>query len=308
MADLALSLFGNFEVSYQDCPTQIWGNGKVQELLSYLFLNRERAHKREFLATLLWQNIPREQSRRYLRKALWQLQTPFDTLLEDKSNILLLKPNTIQFNVNFPVWCDVQILEEAFSACMGIQGMDLSNEQAQLLRRAIIVYQGDLLEGWFYDWCIIERARLQSIYLILLDRLIDYCIVKGHFDEGIGHCFRVLSFDYAHERTHRYLMKLYFVMGDRARAITQYNHCAQILKQELNVSPNRLTKGLYKQMLADEWQQIHASPSIKQAADQPEHLYTVAALEKLYEEILATQKKTEAMLAIIQTSLINQDR
>jgi hypothetical protein len=40
---------------------------------------------------------------------------------------------------------------------------DLNEAQAQLLKDAVNLYCGDLLEGWYQDWCLFERERLQSI-------------------------------------------------------------------------------------------------------------------------------------------------
>ena len=307
MSQLAISLFGNFEVSYQRSSSCIWEKGKVQELLSFLLLNK-RAYTREFLATLLWQNIPTKQSRRYLRKTLWQLQQPLSNLLDNDERILIVETEIIQINHEFNLWCDVHILEEAFKMCTGIKGADLSSQIVQKLRIAIKNYRGDLLEGWFYDWCIIERERLQGIYLILLDRLIENCIFNGRFDEGIRYSFEVLAFDPAHERTHRHLMELYYGMGDRTRALRQFHTCTKILKKELNITPNKRTMNLLEQIATDELPSF--KPPQPQTHDSEPHqaLLNPLSLEALHHEISLTQQTTQAILHLIQQNMTNWDQ
>jgi len=39
------------------------------------------------------------------------------------------------------------------------------------LQEAVRLSYADLLEGWYQDWCLYERERLQNIYLLILDKL-----------------------------------------------------------------------------------------------------------------------------------------
>ena len=43
------------------------------------------------------------------------------------------------------------------------------------LRAHASVYDGDLFDGCYQDWCLLERERLQNVYLVLLDKeMFDY--------------------------------------------------------------------------------------------------------------------------------------
>jgi two-component SAPR family response regulator len=93
----------------------------------------------------------------------------------------------------------------------------------------VALYHGDLLEDWFQDWCLYERERLQNIYLAALDKLMDYCEASRDYDAGLAYGTRILRHDLARERTHRRLMRLYYLAGDRTSALRQYDRCVQIL-------------------------------------------------------------------------------
>jgi DNA-binding SARP family transcriptional activator len=74
MSQLSVRLFGKLSIRCNDrCVDGLTGS-KVQELLCYLLLHRDRPHCREALASLLWSDVSTAQSKKYLRQALWQLQ------------------------------------------------------------------------------------------------------------------------------------------------------------------------------------------------------------------------------------------
>jgi DNA-binding SARP family transcriptional activator len=252
MSPIAVSLFGQFRVSHQEQVIQDLNKAKVQELFSYLLLHRQHPHHREALATLLWEELPFEQSKRYLRKVLWQLQAPFSGLIPAEApQILNVQGEWIQINAAADITLDVSQLENAFACCQGKTGRQLSAAEAALLQTAASVYTADLLEGWFQDWCLYTRERLQQMYLLVLDKLIDYCLAHAQYDNAIAHCFRILQIDIAHERTHRYLMQLYYLSGNRTQALRQFDVCAATLERELQVAPGRQTIALRDRIMSD---------------------------------------------------------
>jgi DNA-binding SARP family transcriptional activator len=125
--------------------------------------------------------------------------------------------------------------------------------QADLLRSAVMLYRGDLLEGWYQDWCLVHRETMQAWYLDLLDKLIAYSEKQGRYEEGIAYGGRALCVDRAHERTHRQMMRLYYRNGDRTRALRQYERCATALHEELGIRPARDTTELCELIRQERW-------------------------------------------------------
>jgi DNA-binding SARP family transcriptional activator len=251
MDRLCVFLFGKFCVKYKEVELQGFQTLKVQELFCYLLLYRNRPHPRENLASLLWGDNSTSQAKRYLSKALWQLQAALSQATQD-DNLLLVEPDWIQLNNRADFWLDVAVFEQAYYLLQEVPGEELEASELQTLQEAIQRYRGDLLEGWYQDWCLCERERLQFFYLALLDKLIRFCEAHGEFEAGRMFGYKILSYDRAREQTHRQLMRLYFLSGDRTGALRQYQHCQEILKQELGVSPSRRTEELYAKIHADE--------------------------------------------------------
>ena len=252
MCALFISLFGELRVRLADGGDVSLTGRKVQELLCYLVLYRDRPHPREALACMLWGESQAAQSRKYLRHALWQLQADIGGQAGcPGERVLLLNSDWVQLNPEVDLWVDVVVLERAFTSVRGVSGSQLDAQTAQALQEAVQLYVGDLLEGWYQDWCLFERERLQNVYLAALDKLIEYCEATRAYEAGLEYADRVLRCDVARERTHRHMMLLYYLVGDRTAALRQYQRCAEILERELGVKPTRSTVALWEQIRQD---------------------------------------------------------
>lgn len=252
MSDLRVRLFGRFSVEVDGQTLEGLEARKVQELFSYLLIHRDRPHPRETLAGILWEAQSTAQSKKYLRQALWQLHNAFQRLDESSVEpILIVEAEWIQINPKAKFQLDVGELEAAFKPTQGLRGRELAASKIEALETAIQLYRDDLLLGWYQDWCIFERERLQNMYIAILDKLMGYFEAHGYYEDGIIYGTRILGFDRARERTHRSLMRLYYLADDRTGALRQYKRCTQALEQELGVKPAKQTKELYELAVED---------------------------------------------------------
>lgn len=252
MNTLSISLFGKLCIRHGDTRVDGLDARKLQELLCYLLIYRAHPHSRENLANLLWSDHSTSQSKKYLRQALWQLQSAFETAHESAlSDLLWVDAEWVQLNPQLRIDLDVKQFEEQFMRVQSHPGAQLVPADAEMIRQAIALYQGDLLEGWYQDWCIYERERFQAMYLSMLNKLLAYCESQGEYEVGLMHGQTILHYDRASERTHRRLMRLHYLAGDRTAALRQYHTCVQALSEELDVGPAKSTLSLYAQLCAD---------------------------------------------------------
>lgn len=293
MSALSIHLFGKFGAHCDNQLVQGLDACKVQELLSYLLIYRDRPHARETLAGMLWGESSTEKSKKYLRQALWQLQTALDG--QGRSNgghMLVVEHDWVQFNLNADLWFDVARFEQAYALAQGSSGCDMEANQTQAIQLALQLYRGDLLEGWYQDWCLYERERLQNMYLAMLDKLMNYCEAHHQYEMGLIYGSLILRFDRARERTHRQLMKLQHLSGDRTAALRQYERCAAALDEELGVKPDKRTAALYQQIKADHFEIAPATPT--------ESLPDTEATPVSLPELLGRLKQLQTILAEVQ--------
>lgn len=257
-------VLGRLVVQYDGRTINTTDSSKAQELLCYVLLHRSSSHARELLASLLWAESADLQARKNLRQTLWQLQSAFDAAGGSaQARLLQQDADRVSVNPAADLWLDAAELEQAYAAVQRTPGRDLDDATARAVAAAVDLYEGDLLEGCYQDWCLVERERLQVIYIALLDALIGFHAARRQYESGLTYGGRVLQLDHARERTHRQMMRLHYLAGDRTAALRQFDRCAAALQRELNVRPARQTRALYEQIRVD---QLDGDPSDAPAA------------------------------------------
>lgn len=237
---LRAKFFGKFELHYDGSVLHGIRSHKSLEVLAYLLLKRE-TQSRDALASLIWgDHSSSDQSRKYLRNTLWQLQKKFTDYLGN-GQFFEVDTRSIGIDPQFPIWTDIEEFESGYESVRDMDGATLSSAQASELRKAVDLYTDPFLEGWFSDWCLVHRERTQLLVLLMLDKLMHHSEASGEFESGILYGERILSYDRAREVTHRNLMKMFFLAGDRTSALRQYELCRTILKEELDIDPSERT-------------------------------------------------------------------
>lgn len=310
---LQIDLFGQFDVRKDGEAVAGLEARKAQELLAFLLIQRNRAYSREYLAELLWGHRAPVQSKKYLRQILWQVQS---ALAEHdhrtgEAGVLTIDGEWVRANEHSHVWLDVAAFEDAYVQAEGMAGGELDSEQAASLRQAAQLYRGDLLEGCYEDWCIYERERFQAMYLAMLDKLIDCCQEHGQYEAGLGYGTTILRYDRARERTHRRMMRLYYLAGDRTSALRQYDQLVRALREELDVKPSRRSVMLRDEIRAD---RLDAMPPGPPAGSTPDASVMANAastgpanarshLRHLHQSLLTMQRQIRQEIEAIELAL-----
>lgn len=249
MCAFQVTLFGKAAIRIDGAPLNNLP-AKAQELLFFLLVHGRPPQAREALACVLWNEASAPQAKKYLRQCLWQLQQIFDTLGQTRAPLLYSDREWINFHPEAALEVDAIRFEQAFATVRDIDGVALSAAQALVVQDAAALYQGELLSGWYYDWCLVERARYESMFFAMLDKLMDYCLAHRQFDQGIGYGMRLLHLEYTRESTHRRMMQLYEAAADRTSALRQFEICAAALSKEFGVLPTTRTIALFEQIRA----------------------------------------------------------
>ncbi len=228
---LTIHTLGGLSITLDGQPVTGFDSRKVAAILVYLACTG-RTYPREVLAEFFWEGRAQAQALSNLRVALTSLRQQVGPYLDITRETVGLSDD--------PAWSlDVAEFERLLSAA-----------EPDQLQAALGLYQGDFLDGFYVDsdsfeaWTRLERERLRFSVMDVLDRLITLCRDQGNFNEGIAHATRLLQMDPFREETHRQLMRLLSLSGQRAAALEQYERCRDLLNQELGVAPSAETTAL----------------------------------------------------------------
>jgi DNA-binding SARP family transcriptional activator len=301
MPDLSFHLFGKFSALRDEQPLKGLDASKDQQLLSFLLIRRNQHHAREAVASLFWGDHSTERSKKYLRQSIWHLQAALGSPENGQSGYLLIEHDWLRMNPADRPWCDVEEFEKAFSAAQGVPANQLSAEQGRQLKDAVALYRDDLLAGWYQDWVIFERERLQNEYLLLLDKLITYSELHHEYEQSQTYAGNILRYDPARERTHRQLMRLYYLSGDRTAALRQYERCVSALKRELGVSPERRTIDLHEQIRSERFDPAKPVDQSPPETLSSEPVDLLSCLKQIQGMLSAVQQRIQRDLGAIET-------
>ncbi|MCR4403752.1 MAG: tetratricopeptide repeat protein [Candidatus Acetothermia bacterium] len=210
----------------------------IKALFAYLVTHRERGYPPEMLAGTFWGEASEERARASLNNALSALRRAL-------SGSIVVEYGNLRFNSKIECWLDVAEFEERLRESRGLKRPE---ERLGPLRRAVELYRGDFLEGFYDDWAIVEQERLRELYLQALRELVGCHRALKEYSRAIECCRKILALSPLREEIHRELMYLHYTLGDRNAALLQYQECYKVLKEELKVKPLPETKALYEEI------------------------------------------------------------
>ncbi len=225
-----VQLFGAFTIYQNGTPLPLPASNDARRLLACLFLRRKPLPRAALIGQLRPESNEAD-ARRALRQAVWHINRSLPGLLTtDPEQIALADPTSLQI--------DVVDFEEL------LKSEGPWSVTAQTLSRAVALYQGDLLEGYYDDWAIIERERLRELYLQALETLIVAFKATLRYEQALQTAQELARIDPLRESAHREIMRLHHYLGNSATALRQFEICRQVLQRELALEPDDETQKL----------------------------------------------------------------
>ncbi|MEH3148555.1 MAG: BTAD domain-containing putative transcriptional regulator [Methylobacterium frigidaeris] len=239
MVGARLNLLGGFEMQMRGGTRQSLQTRKAELLLAYLALRPERPQRREKLAAMFWEDSSEAQARASLRQALSIVRRAFPggpPVIDGQNDRIALSPDAVT--------TDVGEFERAIEI-----------GSARDLTRAVVLYQGDFLEGLNVRsfsceaWLHGERHRLRTLAIHAMLKLLNTSQDPRAEDAHVALALRILVLDPTQEPVHQALIRLHARRGHLSEAIRQYKQCRDTLVRELGVEPDAETENLYRSLL-----------------------------------------------------------
>lgn len=217
---------------------------KTGSLLAYLAFHMGRAHSREMLTEQMWPEDPPVAARHKLSVALSSLRQQLEPTGVADSSVLVADRLTVRLN---PAAVVTDVGE--FEAFLRNAQQAKESERDQWLRKAVNLYVGPLLPGFYEDWIIPEQRRLEALYFEAVRRLLPLLKSADGESEALQVAIRAVAVDRLREESHRLLIGLYAASGQRDAALRQYEELKRLLKEELGAAPAAETERLARQIV-----------------------------------------------------------
>lgn len=237
---LELLALNGSQVIKNDQVISEWESLAARTLL-FLLAAYPQGLRRDQAIEMLWPEVGLARGSSMLHSTIYRLRTALS------KDVIVYTNSIYQLNPTLPCRYDVAEFQQAAAQGRG------DGEAAHLARgRAFDLYRTAYLEGCDFEWCEEIRRSLQTELMALL--LIEgrYLAQRKQAQKAEACYGRALSLDAYDERAHRGMMWCRATLNDKAGATRQFNECARLLEEELDLKPSGETLTLYHAILSDQ--------------------------------------------------------
>lgn len=207
---------------------------REQRLAAVLALNGRR--RRVHVAGVLWPDTTDSRALASLRRAVLHTQRRVPGLLHSDRTTIGLEPD---------VGTDLDELRQAFDLVSRVDGAGDPTSVMPLLT-------GDeLLPGWYDDWAILARERIQRLRIRALERIASHALERGDLRLTIEAAGEVTLLEPLLESAREMAITAHLRRGDKGSAVREFRQYEQDLWTELRTPPSGAVLTLVKGLLGD---------------------------------------------------------
>ncbi|MEK8128037.1 response regulator [Paenibacillus filicis] len=235
---------GGFKVIGQNSPgvPAKWRTAKTEELMAYLYLNKNKSIPKWELMDAIWPNSPAEQAHSHLHTTLYKIRKTLRELMIDAP--ITFKNGCYYMEIRQPLACDLEQFEQFAQA-----DEPLIERNLPTYLHILSMYEGDLYKGLDYSWCLPAREYYRELFTRMSGRLLDYLMASGDYTSAEAYIHKAQSKVGWDEKIHETQLRIYFLRKDRVSLVRHYHKMTEQLYHELGLEPQESTRQQYLHML-----------------------------------------------------------
>jgi DNA-binding SARP family transcriptional activator len=244
-------LLGTFRLLVEGRLVAVRTGGKTEALLGHLALAGAAGLPREALLNWIWPTAEPALALQALKSLLHALRRVVGNALGGDGPVVQ-GSGYVRLNSEAGVGVDVTHFHRLVASAQEDQQAGDLARAARWYEHALAVYRGDLaMFGKDQMRTLIQRERLRATYLSVLVRLADLAYARGDLSRCLAYTSQLLDHDPGREDAHRYVMRCYVRLGQRAQALRYYDTVCAVLLAEFNAAPEPATQALLEQIRLD---------------------------------------------------------
>ena len=225
--NMELRLFGCWDLRAPSGAVEL--GGREQRLIALLALRGRRP--RPQIAGTLWPDTTDDRALTSLRSAVLRVRRSAEGLLDLGHSTLALSADVRVDVQQVLLWAEEDHREGDARWWVGV------------LRRA------DLLPGWYEDWVVFERERLQHLRLSALESVAAHALATGDYDTSLTAGLEAVAIEPLRESAHTIVIRAHLLAGNHPDAVREYRAYCRQLRQVLGISPSREMDDLLRPLL-----------------------------------------------------------
>ena len=217
----ALHLLDGFELESGGEPITV--PRSTERLLALLALH-PHSH-REVVAGTLWPEVSERQALASLRTSLWRINRIVPELV-------VVDGQTVTLSSSAEV--DTTEQEAFVIVLLRAQRLDVSWVEDGLGA----LWPRQLLPGWYEDWVVVERERLNQLRMHALERAARMLVDHGNVDGALDLAVEAVRSEPLRESANEQLIRVHLARGNVYDALRQFHQYRRLVAVELDAHPS----------------------------------------------------------------------
>jgi predicted ATPase/DNA-binding SARP family transcriptional activator len=232
---LKIRLLGQFSVQLNGQTVEL-SSRSAQSLLAFLLLNKNSRIRREKISGILWPELDEAMARKNLRQDLWRLRKTIGREYFFANRV------SLGFMTEENYRLDVASLEDETL---------WAGARKDILQQ-VEEFGGELLPGFYEDWVVLERERLNAIYDNHIRLLINRLLEQHRWLDAVQCSESWIAHGEFPEHAYRSLLIAYSGLGDLPKVSQTFCRCEEALSKDLGAKPSPEIIDLYQRILAED--------------------------------------------------------
>jgi two-component SAPR family response regulator len=263
LTDIKLQPFGKTGIYLrgEPIPEDKWIRKKSKILLAYLMSDPGKIHTKDKIMDMFFDDMPADKADVVYHSAIYNIRTALkiydiksdkpkrskDKTFDYNPQYILYEDKTLRLNSDFYYTSDNVEFEKLYNKS---RLPALSNEEKiSHSIKAIEMYKGDFLPGYYDNWCEELRVKYKNMYITLCEKLIKMLEAEIRYDEVIKYSELLLKEDKLNDSTHISIINAYAKLGNIKMAKSRFEIMLKIYNEELGEKPQSKTLDLIKSII-----------------------------------------------------------
>lgn len=253
--DIKMKAFGSLEFTVKNRPIEEikWKRKKRKLILCYLLIGPNRQISKDKIIDIFYTDSSPENADNLFHQAVSNIRAALKVDQSDStgansksgkssSQYILYEGKILKMNPDFSYYSDIaefdSFLEQAISK-------EDDSVRTSLLKSAVSLYNGEVLEGFYEPWCESLRNEYRNKYIKSLEQLIMLLSEHGKEDDIDKYCRKLLAADNLNELAYEIQIGTLVKLGNNAAAKERYQQMFETYEKELGEKPpDKLLAGL----------------------------------------------------------------
>jgi ATP/maltotriose-dependent transcriptional regulator MalT/two-component SAPR family response regulator len=244
-----VTMFGKpmIKVDENQVLASMWKTRKAEQLFYYLLLRGEQATENDHLIEVFWPGSGKKTGHYNLRKTIQYIRQTLELLDDSLRDIIQARKGVYSLAPETEIVTDIAKFEHTVKR---LRADTLKNEnRTRLIDTGLELYRGDFAVGWYDNWVEEKRRYYRNLYEELLAMKAAQCMEQRKYRDALQYYKDLIDLNIFEESYHRNYMTACAKCRRHEDIIHDYTKLVQVLKKDLNKTPEPETTRLYAALL-----------------------------------------------------------